>query len=192
MAPYTRCVFFKTSEMEGSWSAALPQELHNIFRTSVIVICCLKYPERSPKWKDLAPSRKSTNRALRRLINQRYESVFWGRWSSKVLVFACFFCEVMTTALMSVGYGSLDICPMISPESFSVIVIFQSSNLNTVCPLPHSFRLFIFPNERPRPRAHMCTRTRASFFLIFHFFIVFFLMGIFFFSLKSFFKFKKL
>ena len=140
-----------------------------------------------------APSRKSANRALRRLINQRYESVFWGRWSSKAPVFACFFCEVMTTALMSVGYGSPDICPMISPESFSVIVIFQSSNLNSVMMQLSTLTLVpsVHPSERvPRPRAHM--HSNAGFFFLDFLFFSFAFFCWAFFCLKSFLIFKKL
>ena len=45
-------------------------------------------------------------------------------------VYACFFYAVMTTTVLSAGHGSSDICPMIFPESFIVIVIFQSSNVS--------------------------------------------------------------
>ena len=71
----------------------------------------------------------SANCDLRQLINQHYESVFFGTlWSSKAPVFARCVHGVMTTALVSVGRGSPDICPMIFPESF-IVVIFQSSKL---------------------------------------------------------------
>ena len=55
---------------------------------------------------------------------------FGNSWSGKAPVFACFFYGVMTTALLSVGHRSSDICPMIFPESFIVIVIFHSSNVS--------------------------------------------------------------
>ena len=74
------------------------------------------------------------------MIPRRCVSVFCfflTSWSGKAPVFdSLFFFGVMTTALMSEGHGSPDICSMIFPEFVIVIVFFQSSNLCSVLTQP--------------------------------------------------------